>query len=145
MKKLVVFDFNRTLFDPDQGRLIDGALELLEKLKTAGHFLILLGKAPRGRGELIKELGIEKYFNKIILKDEKTIEDFKTAKKLVPPDSYAYAVGDRIKKEILLANLAGFKTIWFKNGRYAVEEPSTEDEQPWMTINSLNELYNLVS
>jgi len=50
MKKLVVFDFNRTLFDPDQGRLIDGALELLEKLKTAGHFLVLHGKAPRGRG-----------------------------------------------------------------------------------------------
>ncbi len=33
-KRAVIFDFNRTLYDPDSGALYEGVVELLENLKN---------------------------------------------------------------------------------------------------------------
>ncbi len=137
--KAVIFDFNRTLYDPEQGSFIQGAVASLEKLKRDGCLLFLVGKGTNERANLINELGLHRYFDKIIVKKEKEVDDFKYLKKKYP-DADFYVFGDRVRKEIKFGNACGFKTIWFKSGKFADEVAETNDEKPWKTIESYDEL-----
>lgn len=139
MNKGIVFDFNRTLYDPDGNSLMPHALECLENLKQKGWRLFLIGKGTASRENLIHELGLDRFFEKIIVKEEKELADFENLKNTFQ-DLEFYSVGDRIKKEIVLSNTCNFKTIWFKNGKFATEEPEIPEEQPWKTIHDLGEL-----
>ncbi|MBI5754861.1 HAD hydrolase-like protein, partial [Candidatus Peregrinibacteria bacterium] len=127
----------------DEGKLFEGAFEILADLKNFGHRLFLIGKGTKERENFIYELKIDQFFEKIILKEEKDIQDFESIKRVASSDEEIFSVGDRIKKEILLSNRCGFKTIWFKNGKFAEETPDQEDENPWKTIYALNELKSL--
>ena len=145
MKKLIIFDFNRTLFDPDAGKLFDSALEVLRALKDSGARLFLIGKGMKERENLIYDLGLDRFFEKIILKEEKEIGDFEMIRKLAEEGDELFSVGDRIKKEITLSNLCGFKTIWFQNGKFSTEVPESEMEKPWKTIEALGELMGILA
>lgn len=145
MKKIIIFDFNRTLFDPDEGKLFDSALDVLDALKSSGGRLFLVGKGTKERENLIYDLGLDKYFEKIILKEEKKIEDFETIKKLAAAGDELFSVGDRIRKEITLSNRCGFKTIWFQNGKFSAEVPESEIEKPWKTVKNLRELMEILA
>lgn len=137
--EVIIFDFNRTLYDPDSCTLIDGALELLGKLSEKFH-LILLAKGDEKRMKIIKGLKLEQFFQEIILVSEKNIQQLITIQEKFPKDTIFYSIGDRVKKEIKLGNSLGCKTVWFKNGKFASEMPETADEKPWQIINSLSEL-----
>jgi FMN phosphatase YigB (HAD superfamily) len=143
MKKAIIFDFNRTLYDPDTGELMNGALDVLRILKQDGYKMFLIGKGTEERTTLIHDLGLEDYFDKIIVKDEKDLNDFFDLKKN-HPDHEFYSIGDRIKKEIKYSNKAGCKTVWFKKGKFADEEPAEADEEPWKIITDLNGLLSVV-
>ncbi len=52
----------------------------------------------------------------------------------------SFSVGDRIKKEILLSNQHGLKTIWFKKGKFAQEKPANQNETSNYTIARLNQI-----
>ncbi len=137
--KAIIFDFNRTLYDPDQGSFVKGAVDSLQKLKEEKFLLFLIGKGTNERANLINELGLHRYFDEIIVKEEKEIEDFRYLKKKYP-DADFYVFGDRVKKEIRFGNECGFKTIWFKNGKFASEAPENDQEKPWKTIEDYEEL-----
>lgn len=139
MMKAYIFDFNRTLYDPDSGALVPGAIKNLEVLKRGGALLFLIGKGTNERTNLINELGLQRYFDEIIVKEEKDIADFEYLKKKFP-DTDFYVIGDRVKKEITYGNRCGFKTIWLRQGKFAGELPETEEENPWKTITSFDEL-----
>jgi FMN phosphatase YigB (HAD superfamily) len=139
MKNAIIFDFNRTLYDPDTGQLMKDALEILSTLKELGFKMFLIGKGAEERTTLIRDLGLEPFFDDIIVNDEKDINDFFKLKKWHPGYEF-YSVGDRIRKEIKYSNRAGCKTIWLKKGKFAFEEPIEADEEPWRTITELNEL-----
>ena len=62
MKKIIIFDFNRTLYDPDQQCLVADARLVLQALRERGFSLCLISRAAPSRKELITELGLDQYF-----------------------------------------------------------------------------------
>ena len=143
-KKVIVFDFNRTLYDPTTGTLVSGALEVLQK--TAPRFsLVLYTKSGEDRGRQIRDLGLKPFFKKTISVENKSAEDLvRLAKELNVKPGEIIVVGDRIHGEIIAGNKAGCKTVWFCSGKFAQEKPTCEAEKPTQTIFHLSELLELL-
>ena len=136
---VIIFDFNRTIYDPETGDLTLGAMDLLEALH-GGNILVLLGKGDEERRKLVAGLGVENYFDKIIIKMDKGVEDYEAVRDSYPEADDFIVVGDRIKKEIVCGNKAGMKTIWFRSGKFSDEVPSEPDEEPNHIIKNLGEV-----
>lgn len=140
MKKgVIIFDFNRTLFDPEKSCLFDGVIDVLSHFCNQGFNLILLGKGDDARRAKVKSLNIEQYFSEIHIVEEKSSEQLENIV-IKGKNPSIYSVGDRVKKEIKLGNEYGFITIWFRNGKFSKEIPQTKKEEPTYTISSLLEL-----
>lgn len=136
----IIFDYNRTVFNPDTNNLYDGVLEVLEKL-SRNHELLLVSKYESTRNNVIKKLGINIYFKKIILVEEKTKKIFAD---LVGDDKDVLVVGDRIKGEIYLGNLLGLNTVWIRQGKFSNELHTKEVEKPDYTINNIKQLLEII-
>ena len=141
--KAIIFDFNRTLYNPEAGAFTKGAIDTLDHLKAKGYLLFLIGKGTNERANLISELGLHRYFDEIIVKEEKDLKDFKDLQKKYPKADF-YVFGDRVKKEIKYGNVCGFKTIWFQDGKFASELPEGPEEIPWETVNDFSEMEEYV-
>ncbi|HLC36896.1 MAG TPA: HAD hydrolase-like protein [archaeon] len=141
--KVIVFDFNRTLFDPDSSKLIEGALIVLDFFFKKFD-LVLYSKKGEGRESLIFDLGLNKFFKKIISVESKSADDLiqLTNEWNLKPENFLI-IGDRIKSEITAGKKAGFKTVWFKQGKFAFEEPSSPEEFPDFILSDLRNLINL--
>ncbi|MBI4981498.1 HAD hydrolase-like protein [Candidatus Woesearchaeota archaeon] len=58
------------------------------------------------------------------VEDDKTEEDFREVMRQINvKEEEILVVGDRIKKEIVIGNKIGLKTVWLKKGLYATELP----------------------
>jgi beta-phosphoglucomutase-like phosphatase (HAD superfamily) len=68
----IIFDWKRTLYDPDSSTLIDGAVELLEFLANHNIPLYLIGKGNQEMHNETARLGVAKYFTEILF-----VEGFK--------------------------------------------------------------------
>ena len=137
--KAVIIDFNRTLYDPDKDKLIDGAKELIELLKSRNIILGLISTREFGRCEKIDT--ISSFFSFIRLVREKStddLEDFLENFNLYPRD--VFVIGDRIKKEITLGNKLGMRTFWLCSGKFSEETPSFKEERPNKTFYSLRDI-----
>lgn len=62
MIKTIIFDWKRTLYDPDTGVLIEGALDFLEYLKNKNIPMVLIGKGGEDMNEEVDRLGVRYYF-----------------------------------------------------------------------------------
>ena len=143
MKGLIIIDFNRTLFDPETNSLFPGVIEFLSSY-SKNYSLALIGKGAEKRANLIEELNIKKYFKYFSLIEEKSEEDFLACLKEMNFDKKdCWSIGDRVKKEIMLSNKIGIKTIWFRNGKFANETPTVELEKPTFTISSFVEIQQI--
>ncbi len=142
--KAVIFDYNRTLFDPESNRLYSGAVDVLEKLK--GRFrLALVAKGDAARLKQIEELGLVKYFKCIVVNKEKGLDDYKrTMATLGVEPGEAYVVGDRVAEEIRMGNTLGAVTVWLRNGKFKDELPKDKNELPAYTIEDLKNLLELL-
>jgi FMN phosphatase YigB (HAD superfamily) len=136
----IIFDFNRTLYNPDQGMLIPGAELVLQELTRRKFKLCLISYGTKEKRKLIHNLGIEKYFDRIIVTPKKSIEDFKQCF----GKEAGIVVGDRVKEEICIGNMLGAKTIWVQSGKYGVEVPEIKEEQPTHTVQDIQEVLTLV-
>ncbi len=143
MQKVIIFDFNRTLYDPTKKELSYNALHILKHISKE-FYLILLGKGDIKRRQIIKELNIEKYFKSIYIVKEKNIEQLIDIKNQFPKKTIFYTIGDRIKKEIFLWNQVWFKTIWYKNWDFSIEWPEIKSKEPWRTIKNLEEIISII-
>ena len=146
MIKGIIFDFNRTLFDPEKWALVEGAPEILNKLTGSFQFC-LVTTGERKRTEKLKESNLDKMFKKIIFvqgehKDKKHFLECAQAMGLKPDE--VLVVGDKIKAEIRVGNSLGMKTAWFKFGKYSRILPDSKDEEPTYTITKLDELYSVL-
>ena len=141
MNKTIIFDFNRTLYDPDQEQLLPDAIDVVAALKTRGYTLHLISRGKEGRAKKISALPIYSYFDSVIVTDEKKLDDFK---ELFKNSEENFVIGDRIKREIYLGNCVGATTIWIKNGKFANELPSSKDEEPTYTVASPAEILSLL-
>ena len=140
----IVFDFNCTLYNPQTQDLYPGTLDLLRYLKSKDYKMFIIGKGGEEKKNLVNQLNIQSYFDEIILLPEKSLNDFDSLKERHPEINTFYSIGDRTKKDIKYSNQAGFKTIWFKQGKFADELPEGKDEEPWKTISNLEEVKNLI-
>lgn len=145
MCKGVIFDFNRTIFNPNQDGLMEGATDLLNYLKEKNYRLSLLSKTNYpGREEQINALGIEKYFDDIIVTyGNKQESHFKRLIGAMKIESFeTIVIGDRVKSEILIGNQMGMRTIWLRKGKFKDEWPAGKNEKPDFIIYNLEQILN---
>lgn len=135
--KTIIFDWKRTLYDPDEKNLIPGAIELLNFLKHKNIPLVLIGKGTQEMHDEVKRLGIKKYFTYILFR-----EGVKDPNMYIPfidnnfPKDTIF-IGDRVRSELAVGNSLGATTIWVKQGKFAGEEPESENQKPTFTVLSL--------
>ncbi len=143
--RVIIFDFNRTIYDPDTQQLIEDAELMLQHLTSQGFILFLISRAEQGREELIESLGLRRYFKRIHIVQDKVQQDFAALidNKLIDRRT-SFIIGDQVKKEIRIGNWLGLKTIWLRRGKFADELPEADGEHPTHTIESLNGLLSIV-
>lgn len=138
----IIFDYNRTLFNPENNQLYEGVYEILDNLSKE-HQLFLFSYNEFGREKFMKDIDITKFFSKIALVENKNEENMSA---LIEnnPDKTTFIVGDRLRDEIAIGNKLGYQTIWLRKGKFASELPASADEHPKHTINSIEEIYNII-
>ena len=138
--KAIVFDFNRTLYDPDSDALTPGALGVLQAL-AARYPLALYSKKGEGRDERVAELGLPRFFKKIIRVEIKSPADFlQLARELGVKPGEVLVVGDRVRSELRAGKEAGCRTAWVRQGKFAGEGPENPGEEPDYVLASLPKL-----
>ena len=145
MNKTIIFDFYRTIFDPESSKLVPGTKTVLKSLKRRGFRLFLVSREEKSRKELIQSLGISDTFEQILLVPQKTAADFLnilSTQKISLKNSFV--VGDRVKEEIALGNQIGLTTIWVKTGKFSTEIPRTQTERPTFTVTKLKDILKVL-
>lgn len=140
----MIFDYNRTIYNPDKDQLTDGAQDVLELLREKGVTMFLIAKGNAERRKRIESLGLPQFFQRIIVNPNKSPDDYRSCKEECLPDTEVFAVGDRVQEEIRHAIACGIKTIWFRNGKFSNEFPSNVTEQPLHTVVSLREILDII-
>ena len=127
--------------------IVEGAFEILGKIRKAGCKLALIANADVVSGRnLIKTTGLEDYFDVIAISGELGIEKpdheiFKAAlAKLGVKPQNAVMVGNRIDLDIIGANRVGMKSVLFKRNNRHNGAISSKEMRPDFTIGSLSEL-----
>jgi len=142
--KIIIWDFNRTIYDPDINQLVCGAKDLLKTTYKSGYVNILYSKNKRNDttvSQRIRQFGINKYFTDIVVRKEKNIKDvYRIINKYNTDMHCSFLISDRARTDIKMGNLLGLKTIWLRAGKFANELPRDLEEEPLLEIKSLMEL-----
>lgn len=143
MNITIIFDWKRTLYNPEQQCLIEGVEELLLFLKSKGVTCLLIGKGDYEMHDEVERLEINQYFKHIIFDQaNKTIELFQ---KNIPPEiTHLVVVGDRVRSEIEIGNKLGATTIWLCQGKFSDEQPLHEMQKPMYRVYSLGEIKKII-
>lgn len=144
MNKIIIFDFNRTLYDPESNKLLPNCKRVLIALKERKYHLYLLAMATPSRNKKIETLGLNTFFEEIILTDDKNKKMFNKFISLKKITQNSFVVGDRVKKEIALGNHFGLQTIWLKRGKFSSQLPANLLEKPKYTVTELKELLEIL-
>lgn len=139
MFEIVIFDWKRTLYDPDQQVLIDGTKELLDLIKSKNIPMVLIGKGGDEMDEEVSRLEVKEYFKQIIF-----AEGTKDPHMFMPYISEDNSkktlfIGDRVRSELEIGKRLGATTIWVKQGKFVLEEPLNEDQKPVYTVSDLTD------
>lgn len=70
----IVFDWKRTLYEPEEDELIGGALELLEWLGSQEIPTVLIGKGDTDMYGKVDRLGVRQYFSQVIFREGAKIQ-----------------------------------------------------------------------
>ncbi|OGI67100.1 hypothetical protein A2823_02375 [Candidatus Nomurabacteria bacterium RIFCSPHIGHO2_01_FULL_41_91] len=136
----IIFDYNRTIYDPEKQELYPGVLVLINGLSNK-HELFLVSKNEPGRRDVLDNLGISSFFKKVIFTDNKSPELFK---EIADNENNVMVVGDRIRGEISIGNELSYITVWLKRGKFSLEEPINEKQNPRHTITDITEVENIL-
>lgn len=140
----IIFDWKRTLYDPDNKVLIDGARELLDFLKSKDIPMVLIGKGGDDMQQEVDRLGVGGHFQKIVFaQGEKDPNTFVAYVSKEDPKKTLF-IGDRVRSELEIGNKLGATTIWVRAGKFAAELPENKDQEPEYTVNSLAECLKLL-
>lgn len=140
----IIFDFNRTLFDPTVYRLYSGVIPMLEELRVK-YPLILFSKKGWDRTTLLRELGIVDYFAGTYFVDTKTTDKLTEILKTHALDaSSTVIVGDMLNEEIRAGADLGMTTVWFQQSAFGMAMHADTDCIPHHTVSSIAELRDLL-
>ena len=146
--KVIIFDWGRTLHDPETERLFAGVAELVPELaKYYSLVLVSLAKSdsPEERRRKIEESGIAENFKLILVGEEgkdKMCEKALTYLGVSPQQ--VMVVDDRVRRGITWGNHRGATTVWLKKGKFAQEPPTQESGGPSFIISDIAELRNIL-
>src|SRR3989338_34903 len=145
MIKAIIFDYYRTLYNPEEKEVSKETFQLLQRLKEKGLRLALISKKEQGREKEIKVSPFFSFFSFVCFCEEKKVTDLETACRVLKVSKEeAIVVGDREKKEITVGNQAGIKTVWLKKGKFAEEVPTKDTDTPTYVITQLNEVEKVI-
>jgi FMN phosphatase YigB (HAD superfamily) len=136
----IIFDYNRTLFDPDSSALYPGTREVLEKLSKK-YKLFLVSQNEPLREQRFYELDLGKFFQEIYFVEKKTLSLFR---RIISGEEKSVIVGDSIASEITLGNQLRCTTIRLHKGIFATVMPEDRDQIATHNIYNLNELESLL-
>lgn len=137
----IIFDYNRTLFNPETDALYPGVLTLLATLSER-HELCLVSKNEPTRKGRLKEFGIEKYFKAIAFVDEKSKQIFQ---EIAGNEENVLVVGDSISSEIKVGNQLGFRTIRVLTGKFATQIPRGEHEIAKCEVERITDVEKIIA
>ena len=144
MIKAVIFDFNRTLFDPYNQKLYPGALNLVRDLK--GKFKLgLVTTSGKGRDKSISESGLRYLFDFVRIvrvKDESVFDEFLKMYDYKP--SELVIIGDWLGDEIAAGNNIGATTIWINKWAVTDMWVNNKNEQPDFVAVSYEDIKNIL-
>jgi FMN phosphatase YigB (HAD superfamily) len=136
----IIFDWKRTLYDPDKGSLIVGARDILELIKQHHIPLELIGKGGDEMYAEVDRLGVREYFADIVFHpDSKDRSLFEPKVQKSDPQATLF-IGDRVRSELAIGNALHGTTIWLRQGKFADELPENETQNPTYVVSSLAEL-----
>lgn len=141
-KKLIICDWNRTLFDPEAGTLYDDAYFFLHSLSM--HTLVLVSALEASTKDDIMKQEVMSFFSEVYVGKEKNVDLFQQIQKQFP-ESEPWVIGDRIEGEILIGNLCNFNTIRILRGRFQHQIPSLKEQEPRYTVRSLRQALQILS
>ena len=134
----IIFDLNRTLYDPETDELVTGAREILDSAARRGVVLALISRREPGREGILARFGIAHYFVRTDYVSEKTPECFMSLLHvLTAPPEHVLVVGDH-PDDIRCGNACGAITIRFRTGRF--RDLDDGDVRPVYEIDSLEKL-----
>ncbi|MEK7607896.1 MAG: HAD hydrolase-like protein [Patescibacteria group bacterium] len=136
----IIFDYNRTIFDPEKDRLYDGAFEVLKTLAMNNDLFLVSRNEPK-RETRLKSLGIIGLFKKILFIGEKSEDSFLS---FVGEDRDVIVVGDSVQDEIRIGNKLGFTTIRILQGKFRDITPTSIEEISDYEIKDIREVINIV-
>lgn len=140
----IIFDWKRTLYNPDTTELVNDAKELLEYAKSETSKLILIGKGAQEMHDEVERLGVKDFFSDIIFQEGK--KDPEMFKQFISPNNSkdTMFIGDRIRSELAVGRELGASTIWVRNGKFADELPESENQEPDYTVSNLSQCLELL-
>jgi len=144
LNKVIIWDFNRTIYNPDQKKLIPGAKELLKAFQKLGYLNVIYSKNKANDMRIsraVHRCKILKYLKDIVVRKKKDVSDLRLILNQYNADiNQSFLISDRTRVDIEMGNSLGLKTIWIKSGKFANQLPETEKQEPTLTINSLGEI-----
>ncbi len=144
MERVIIFDFNRTIYDPDSDKLVAGAKFVLRTLLRRGFKLFLISRAQKSRRELINKLGLDEYFVRVVVTSDKNRGDFERFLSKKTDLSSSFIVGDRVRGEIAIGNKLNLQTVWVRSGKFADELPRSDIENPTYTVKELRDVLGII-
>jgi FMN phosphatase YigB (HAD superfamily) len=144
----IIFDWKRTLYDPDSRTLIDGAEPLLKYVHQHSRKtrLYLIGKGDKAEmTEEVERLGLKPYFRSVRFVDEQKLPMHfgRFIDKKDP--SNTLIIGDRIGSEIDIGNRLGVTTIRVRQGKFSKEISRRKYEHPDYIVHNLYQLAGLLT
>lgn len=148
MIEAAVFDYGRTIYDPEAGQLFPHATEVFEGLIARGVRLGLVSIAERSVEERQKDLvrlGIDHFFEAVQIFGLRDQKDFtQVLEHLGIGATRSMVVGDNLRKEIAEGNRIGAYTVWTRQKLSGLYTPRDEIETPKATIDAIEELVLLI-
>jgi ribonucleotide monophosphatase NagD (HAD superfamily) len=144
LQPAVIFDWKRTLYDPDSRELISGATELLEFLAENDVPMALIGKGGQEMHTELDRLSLRSYFFSVLYREGNKQPDW-YVDTISGFHSGMIFVGDKPDSEIQVGNRLGSCTIRVRQGEFADEEPMTPEEVADYTVSSLRQTQQLIA
>ncbi len=126
---IIIWDFNRTIYDPDTKKLVPGVRGVLDALFASGCTMVLVSRHEGQRRLLLQKYHLEKYFADVRFVEQKSTALFREIVAQFPHDR-VYVIGDYLHSEIYYGNATGAHTIWLKRGKFAHMTTRSNQDAP---------------
>lgn len=136
----IIFDYNRTIYNPDTDNLYQGVFDLLKKLALK-HELYLVSHNDPARRNRLKELNISNLFQRSLFVGKKTKQIFDEISGF---EKNTIVIGDSISNEIEIGNQLNLITIRVRQGRFSNEKPKNKNQVAKFEVTNISDLESIV-